>query len=542
MLKITSHPSGELITLELEGRLAGPWVAELEACWRAASDTRRRIRVDLTGVTFVDSAGEELLDLMHQHGARFVAADCVTHEIVEKMRRRWRTGRRADRRIAKLSVAALLAILSLFAFSRVAVSQDRSVIRLTLREAVRLAMAQNPQLQMAAIDIAKSEQDEAIARSALMPQASLGMSEEARRLNIEANIGQRFPGAPQHSGVFQIFQAGPQFSATVFELTLWRRYQGAQWRVRATAAQAETLHEQIALLVVSQYLGSLRADADVRAARSRVDLAQALYDQASDLQKAGVGTGIDTLRANVQLQTEKQRLITSETRQKTLFFGLARLLNLDPLRPIDLSDSLRFADTPEPHAELALQLARAWETRPEMKALSMREQAAQSERLEARDARLPSVQATGIWMQQGLSASSVIPAYQYQVGITLPLFTGGRIRAEMKKADLELGRIAAERVELKNQIALEVKTAGVELESARHEVEVADLNLSLAQEEVAQARDRFQSGVANNIELVTAQDALARASDSQIGALYRYNQARADLARASGNLESLYSK
>jgi len=70
-------------------------------------------------------------------------------------------------------------------------------------------------------------------------------------------------------------------------------------------------------LVVSQYLGSLRATADVRAVQSRVDLAQALYDQAADLQKHGVGTGLDSLRANVQLQNEKQRLISGSNPMKT---------------------------------------------------------------------------------------------------------------------------------------------------------------------------------------------------------------------------------
>jgi outer membrane protein len=76
------------------------------------------------------------------------------------------------------------------------------------------------------------------------------------------------------------------------------------------------VREESVLLVVSQYLGSQRAAADVEAAQSRVDLAQALYDQAADLQKNGVGTGIDTLRANVQLQNEKQRLIVARTQLK----------------------------------------------------------------------------------------------------------------------------------------------------------------------------------------------------------------------------------
>ena len=84
----------------------------------------------------------------------------------------------------------------------------------------------------------------------------------------------------------------------------------------------------------------------MKAAQSRVDLAQALYDQANDLQKHGVGTGIDTLRANVELQNEKQRLLEAQTQQKVALYGLARLLNLDPQREIELADTPSFYETP----------------------------------------------------------------------------------------------------------------------------------------------------------------------------------------------------
>jgi outer membrane protein TolC len=126
--------------------------------------------------------------------------------------------------------------------------------------------------------------------------------------------------------------------------------------------------------------------------------------------------------------------------------------------------------------------------------------------------------------------------------VDFPLFTGGRIRAELAKAELEIRRIDQEKAQMRDQIALEVKDALAQLDSARNQVDVANLGAELARLEVGQARERFQEGVANNIEVTTAQDALARAHDNQIEALYRYNQARADLARAIGQMEDLYAK
>jgi outer membrane protein len=92
------------------------------------------------------------------------------------------------------------------------------------------------------------------------------------------------------------------------------------------------------------------------------------------------------------------------------------------------------------------------------------------------------------------------------------------------------------------QIVDEVKSALDQLAAARNSVDVANLGYQLAQEEVAQAQRRFQAGVTTNVEVVTAQDALARASDNQIGALYQFNLSRAALAYATGEIEAMYTK
>jgi outer membrane protein TolC len=177
-----------------------------------------------------------------------------------------------------------------------------------------------------------------------------------------------------------------------------------------------------------------------------------------------------------------------------------------------------------------------------MKALEARERIAVLAKKTARESRLPSINLGGDWAYQGLSLPRAVPTYVFQVSLDVPLFTSGRIHAQIARSDLELRKLAQERADLRDQIALEVKTGIAQLQSARHEVDVANLGVNLAQEEVSQARDRFQAGVANNIEVITAQDALARANDNQIVALYGYNQSRADLAHAIGQTEGLYAK
>jgi outer membrane protein TolC len=432
-----------------------------------------------------------------------------------------------------LSILLLLALSGGFA-------QETAPLKLTLKDAVNLALKQNPQVILANLGVSESEQDRILARSALLPQVGARASETVNRLNFAASVGFSFPGYPHHFGPFYVIQGGVGFTAPVFDLTLWRRYRSSQIGVDSVRAQEVSVREESVLLVVSQYLGSQRAAADVQAAQSRVDLAQALYDQAADLQKNGVGTGIDTLRANVQLQNEKQRLIVARTQLETSLYGLARLLDIEPQRKIELADQVSFFDTPEVSADQTLE--RAYGARPELRDVLTRERRAELDLKTADAARLPKLSLNGFWSEQGLTPGTSIPFYVYAGSVDIPLFTGGQIQAQRAKADLAIRQLRQQEQDLRNRIALEVKTALAQLASARTEVTVANLGVDLAKQEVEQARDRFQAGVANNIEVITAQDELARAGDNQIAALYRYNQSRADLAHSVGQMEAMYAR
>jgi outer membrane protein TolC/ABC-type transporter Mla MlaB component len=560
MLRITTSDIGEKVTLKLEGKLSGPWVEEFERCWRVSTDIykKKSFLIDLSGVTFVDPAGKKLLCSISRGGAQLTGSGLIPNSLIDEICMEKPTevaeparsdaglepgAPKAGRGSHKLKreAAHLFLILLLPFFSPIHTRADGpAALRLTLHDAVAMALKENPQVQIATLSFAQSQEDKSIARSALLPQAGLEVFDRAMRFNIYAQFGSRFPGIAEHAGPFQFFQAGPGVSMPLLDLTLWRRWQAAHQGVNASQAQETTVREQVVLLVASQYLSGMRAEAAVKAAHSRVDLAQALFDQASDLQKHGVGTGIDTLRANVELQNEKQRLLEAQTEQEVALYGLARLLNLDPQREVELADTPSFYETPQIEADRSLE--QAYATRPEMKALEAQVLISELTKRAASESRLPTVNFNGTWGEQGLSAPAAIPAYVYQVTVDVPLFTGGRIHAQIARANLELKKMEQERADLRSRIALEVKTSQAQLEAARHEVDVANLGVSLAQEEVSQARDRFQAGVANNIEVVTAQDALARAYDNQIDALYRYNQSRADLSHAIGQIEGMYSK
>ena len=86
MLKITTQSDAKLTRLVLEGRLAGPWVEELDRCWtKVAGSGQNLVVVDLSGVTFIDPDAKALLTKMWQQGAKLHAVGCLTKCIVEEV-------------------------------------------------------------------------------------------------------------------------------------------------------------------------------------------------------------------------------------------------------------------------------------------------------------------------------------------------------------------------------------------------------------------------------------------------------------------------
>jgi outer membrane protein TolC/ABC-type transporter Mla MlaB component len=558
MLRITTQKKRGRTVLNIEGRLTGTLVGTLEQCWRElrGASPSEKVHINLCGVSFIDAAGKMLLKEIYRQGGELVAEGCLNQAIVDDIVKSEKEtkGQGRKERAKGSHIVFYIVLFALLATTTTGRAQSApkpqtlpaarpgEALRLTLDQAVALAIKQNPTAQIAILTAAESEQDKNIARADLLPQVSAHISDEAQKVNLRAEFGgvPAFPGLPKTLGPFQLFSAGPSVSAPVFDLTLWERYQAARNTASASRANSLSTREQVILLVVSQYIGTLRAVANVEASQSRVELAQALYDQAADLQKEGVGTGIDTLRANVELQNEKQRLLEAENDRETSLYGLSRLLNLDPRQKVALADSLSFFETPQPDVEGSIEEALG--NRQEWKALASQIKAAADQKKAAQALRLPNVRFDGEFSYVGTSGNTTLPTYTYEGSVNLPLFTGGRIHAQVVSADLEIRKLQEQRADLRNQIALEVKTALLNLDSARNEVQVANLGVQLSKEEVDQARDRFKAGVANNIEVIQAQDSLSRANDNQIAALYRFNQARADLARSVGQMEKVYAK
>jgi outer membrane protein len=411
--------------------------------------------------------------------------------------------------------------------------------KVTLAGAVDLALQQNLDIQIANIETASKQQDRVIARSELLPHAGFDANDVVTRYNTKAQLGVQPSAIPREVGPYQAIYVGPTFSTPLFDLTLIRQYQASGHRLLASRADEKTVREETVLLTVSEYMAHLRALASITAAESRVELADRLAHQAQDLLNDGVASKIDVSRAQVRLREERQRLIDDQRDAKTTLYALKRILNLPDSEQMEFTDQQNFFSTPS--LDLSDPLSTALQQRPELHSLSEGVKAAESAHKAAVAESLPNLTFEGRWNEQGQTFSSMTPGYEYRLNVRLPIFTGGRLSAERKSTALAEQRTQKQLAQERNLITEQVRDGQVELQAALDQVELGRQEVQLANEEVSLSQGRFQSGVSDNIEVTAAQDSLAHANDAEIGALFRYNIARAQLARAVGGVEQTYT-
>src|SRR5208282_4911812 len=261
MLRVTTEKKRGKVVLNVEGRLAGESVSALEQCWQElqAETPNQKFQLRLCDVTYIDAAGKALLKEIHRQGARLVAEGCLNQAIVREISGKEeedesgeKTGRRKGSPIIfyvalfGLVLGAGRAEAQGMRDNRLPPQAPSQVLKLTLDQAVGLALKQNPTAQIAVLTAAQSVQDRNIARAALLPQADLSVKDQVERLNIEAQFGgKKIPGFPEHVGPYQVFSAGPTFGSPILDLTLWKRYQEARDNANASKATSLSTREQV---------------------------------------------------------------------------------------------------------------------------------------------------------------------------------------------------------------------------------------------------------------------------------------------------------
>ncbi|HEX7360977.1 MAG TPA: TolC family protein [Bryobacteraceae bacterium] len=420
-------------------------------------------------------------------------------------------------------------------------------IPLTLSDAIRRGLLYNLGLLTSEQASQQSRAERYRALSALLPSIGGQLSMTEQQQNLQA-LG--FLVTPPPSSGFTIPKiVGPYSYQSVlatakvplFNFSSIEKYKASQQDLKASALAVKNARDLVVLAVGNAYLRIIADNAGVSATKAEIAADQAIYNNAQARHQAGVAIAIDVLRSEVELKRRQQQLVATQNQFDKDKLTLGRIIGL----PLGQDFNLANPSLSVPAMTISLQqaLGQAYANRPDYRAAEAQVTAAKYSLRAAKAERYPTLTASGNYGDVGLRVlNNSHGVFQATGSINFPIFDGHRIKADILQSSTELQNRRNDLANLRGQIDYEVRTALLDLQSAKDQVSVAQSNVGLANKTLQQSRDRFTAGVTNTVEVVQAQQTVADASESLISAQYQYNVAKVELARALGVADQSMSK
>jgi len=412
-------------------------------------------------------------------------------------------------------------------------------IHLTLRDAINMALHYNLGQIESGEDVRAARGQRLQALSLLLPQVDAGVTENVEQATT-APLGIKSPLIPSVVGPFSYSTAQASASQTLFSFTSIQRFRAARTAEQAALLSYNDILDVVTLTVGNAYLQVIEAASRVQAAEAQVRSAQAVYDQAVEDLQAGTSPKIDVTRSAVQLHNEQYNFSIAKNNFAIAKLNLGRAIGLPLGQSFELADSLPYADLEPSTVDEALKSA--YKSRNDFRAALATVHSAEQQLSAIRGERYPVVAVAGDYGVQGPAFGHSHGIFGFQAGVSVPIFTGERIKGEVTSAEATLRQRKAEAENIRGQIDYDVRTAFLNLQAAKEQVTVARQNVDLANENLDRSKERFAAGVTDSVEVVQAQQSLSSANDQYIVSLYSHNLAKLALARALGVARTSYSQ
>ncbi len=416
-------------------------------------------------------------------------------------------------------------------------------LKLSLRDAIQAAIDNNVNVRLLKERIAGAQAQANTSFGALLPNVSGYVSGRNQTVNLGAFglPSDRLTALGLRRSVtdpFEVYDARATLVQNIFSLSLIQRWRAAKSGVDVASLEAEVTKRDVMATVGLLYIEALRADEAVKARQADIDLAQQLVKLAKDRRTAGVATGLDVTREEVQLENHRQQLLVAQNDQESARLNLIRALGIDFEVRVVLTDELKFVPEHVQRPEQVLTIAR--QQRLELRAQEQRQKLAALSLSSVTSERVPSLALAGDYGWIGLKPEDALATRSIGLTFSIPIFDGGQRESRISETRSRVRQELIRMKDVSDQVNLEVRNALLTMESSTQQVAVAEKGLELALKELTFAKDRFAAGLTTNIEVTNAQTSVARARDNQIEALFRFNASRINLARAKGEIEKLF--
>jgi outer membrane protein TolC len=437
----------------------------------------------------------------------------------------------------RLRIRIAMSLLLLSGLGSAALCQEGggpAPYRLTLKDAIQKGMQANLSVLLAGSRVDETEGTRMRRLSAaLLPRVNVQTYANLQNRNLRA-FGLSQPGMPDVVGPLSNYDLRLYAQQNIFDRQSLHGLRASERSVDAGRMDLRDARDLIVRAIAALYLSAESAAARSDAARSRVTSSSVLLKLASDKHDAGTATGVDVLRAQVQLANDRQALLIAQTQYKQALLELARNLGMRPGMPIELAETLQFHPLPGHQVETLVPAALV--ARADYLSLASQREALMEQQRANHARSYPKLSINGNFGGIGRSIGGIEPTGLIQGQIDFTVFDRDR-DGEAQEIAGKIKSIEDQIADMQRGIEQDVREALLNLDSAAEQVDVARQGQDLALRELVMAQDRFQQGTANNVEVVTAQDEVARAQENYILAVSSHVDAKFALARALGDTE-----
>ena len=451
------------------------------------------------------------------------------------------TSGRAAARLVTLGSALMLAT-----GARALAAQSPLV--LTLGGAARLAADRSAAPEAARFRVDQAEARVRQLRAAFLPNVSGDINEGEHTFN-SASFGINFADPLTGKSLFdpngqllgpvKMWDVRGTIRQSIYDPSAFARLKAAHASASAYGDEAAAQSQLAAAMAAAVYVRALRADAQLAARIADSTLAEDLLGIARDQLGAGVGIALDVTRAQSQLAATRAQLIAARNERNRAQLDLHRALGLPLGAPIALADSLGGLPTTGPLPSERGATDRAMQSRADLRAADAQIASAQRQIESIKSERLPALAAFIDQGPTGKSPSHLLSTSDWGIQLSVPVFDGFRREARIDEQKAAVQELGVRKRDLTEQAAIDVSGALLDLQSAREELDATGEHLRLAEQELAQARDRFRSGVSGNADVITASLGLNAARTQVVDARAAFQSARVALARAQGIVTEL---
>lgn len=422
------------------------------------------------------------------------------------------------------------------------------VLPLGLDDAINRGVERNLQMQLA-VQTERTVQGETLSVvNSLLPNIKATGSSTTEELNLAA-MGFKPsslaafgfpPGSVQTIVKVNYTSAQLSIDQPLINLPDYYLYRAAQKAAAVASWNLLNVRGGTVDAVATQYLAALADQAQIANAQAFVTADEDQLREATLSHDAGVGTNLDVLRAKVQLQTDQQTVVRNQNAFEKDKVALNRLIGLPAGQQISLTDTVPYAEL----AMLSLEEAKAiaYVRRKDLLGLQAQLDVETRVRKAARTERLPQIAFNGYYGVLGETTGMYHGVFTAQGVLRIPIFEEARFRGEQEVASAQVAALERQIESLKTTIDQQIRASMLDVQSSAQLVKVAQSNVDLAGQALSDTRDRFASGVSDNLPVLQAQATLAQAQSQLVSTEFQYSRAKLQLARNTGVVETQYKQ